>query len=93
MKNAVFWDVTPCGSCKNRRFGGIYRFHRQGEDNPLASNNVRTIVTEAGTAFLRGVFQLRVIANVVPMSSILATLKMEAIQSSEISVLNNSHTS
>jgi hypothetical protein len=22
MKNAVFWDVTPSGSCKNRRFGG-----------------------------------------------------------------------
>jgi hypothetical protein len=22
MKNAVFWDVTPCCSCKNRRFGG-----------------------------------------------------------------------
>jgi hypothetical protein len=22
MKNAAFWDVTPCGSCKNRRFGG-----------------------------------------------------------------------
>jgi hypothetical protein len=22
MKNAVFWDVTACGSCKNRRFGG-----------------------------------------------------------------------
>jgi hypothetical protein len=22
MKNDVFWDVTPCGSCKNRRFGG-----------------------------------------------------------------------
>jgi hypothetical protein len=21
-KNAVFWDVTPRGSCKNRRFGG-----------------------------------------------------------------------
>jgi hypothetical protein len=21
MKNAVFWDVTPCGACKNRRFG------------------------------------------------------------------------
>jgi hypothetical protein len=20
-KNAVFWDVTPCGSCKNRHFG------------------------------------------------------------------------
>jgi hypothetical protein len=22
VKNSVFWDVTPCGSCKNRRFGG-----------------------------------------------------------------------
>jgi hypothetical protein len=21
-KNGVIWDVTPCGSCKNRRFGG-----------------------------------------------------------------------
>jgi hypothetical protein len=20
--NGVFWDVTTCGSCKNRRFGG-----------------------------------------------------------------------
>jgi hypothetical protein len=22
IRNGVFWDVTPCGSCKNRRFGG-----------------------------------------------------------------------
>jgi hypothetical protein len=22
MKNRVLLDVTPCGSCKNRRFGG-----------------------------------------------------------------------
>jgi hypothetical protein len=22
LKNGVFWDDTPCGSCKNRRFGG-----------------------------------------------------------------------
>jgi hypothetical protein len=22
MKNGVFWVVTPCGSCKNRGFGG-----------------------------------------------------------------------
>jgi hypothetical protein len=21
LKNGVFWDVTPFGSCKNRRFG------------------------------------------------------------------------
>jgi hypothetical protein len=24
MKN-VLWDVMPCGSCKNRRFGGTLR--------------------------------------------------------------------
>jgi hypothetical protein len=24
-KKAVFWDVTPCGSCKNRRFEGKCR--------------------------------------------------------------------
>jgi hypothetical protein len=22
IKNGVFWDVMPCGSCKDRRFGG-----------------------------------------------------------------------
>jgi hypothetical protein len=22
MKNGIFWNVTTCGSCKNRRFGG-----------------------------------------------------------------------
>jgi hypothetical protein len=24
-KNAVFWNVTACGSCMNRRFGGTYQ--------------------------------------------------------------------
>jgi hypothetical protein len=27
MKNTVFWDATSCGSCRNRRFGGMYCFH------------------------------------------------------------------
>jgi hypothetical protein len=30
FKNAVFWDVAPCRSCVNRRFGGTYRLHIQG---------------------------------------------------------------
>jgi hypothetical protein len=30
MKNAVFWDVAPCRSCINRRFGRTYRLHIQG---------------------------------------------------------------
>jgi hypothetical protein len=31
MRNVFFWDVTPCGSCKNRRFGGTYRLYLQDE--------------------------------------------------------------
>jgi hypothetical protein len=38
MKNAVFWDVTACGSCKNRRFGGKYHLHHQGDKNFQARN-------------------------------------------------------
>jgi hypothetical protein len=30
MKNAIFWDVAPCISCVNRRFGVTYRLHLQG---------------------------------------------------------------
>jgi hypothetical protein len=30
MKNAVFWDVAPCRSYVNQRFGGIYCLHLQG---------------------------------------------------------------
>jgi hypothetical protein len=36
IKNAVFWDVTPCGSRGNWSFGGIYRLHHQGDKNRRA---------------------------------------------------------
>jgi hypothetical protein len=39
-KNAAYWDVTPCSSCKNRCFGGIYRLRRQGDKNRCGRNNV-----------------------------------------------------
>jgi hypothetical protein len=29
MKNAFFWDVAPCGSCKNGRFGRTCRLYLQ----------------------------------------------------------------
>jgi hypothetical protein len=35
MKNVVFWDITPCGLCKSRCFGGTYRLHHQGGKNKL----------------------------------------------------------
>jgi hypothetical protein len=33
VKNADFWDVMPCGSYKNRLFGGTYCLHHQGDKN------------------------------------------------------------
>jgi hypothetical protein len=29
MMIIIFWEMTPCGSYKNRRFGGSYRLHLQ----------------------------------------------------------------
>jgi hypothetical protein len=55
MKNAVFWDLMPCGSCKNLHFGGMYRLHHQGDKNRRAMNSV----------LLRSVLQLLVSANVL----------------------------
>jgi hypothetical protein len=38
-KNGVFWVVTPCGSCKNRRFGGTWHLLHQGDKNRWTRNN------------------------------------------------------
>jgi hypothetical protein len=74
MKNALFLDVTPCGSCKNRRFGGTFHLVHQGDK-------------KYHLVFLRIVRRLLVTANVVPSSPILVTLMKEALRSSETSVL------
>jgi hypothetical protein len=37
IKNTVFWDVTSCDSCKNRRFGETYRLKHHDEENQRAS--------------------------------------------------------
>jgi hypothetical protein len=39
MMNVACCDVTPCGSCRNRRFGGTYRLLQSGW-NRQAGNNV-----------------------------------------------------
>jgi hypothetical protein len=39
-KNVVFWDVTQCGSSKNRRFRGKYHIHHQCNNNRLSRDNV-----------------------------------------------------
>jgi hypothetical protein len=72
-RNAVFWDVTPCGSSKNRRFRGTYHLHHHGYMNRRARNN--------------SLFRFLVTANVVPSSPILVTLMCEVIIFPEPSVL------
>jgi hypothetical protein len=49
LKNAVFLDVTPCGSCNNRRFEGTYRLHHQGDKNqrPNSFLILYNLMTEA----------------------------------------------
>jgi hypothetical protein len=47
MKNGVFWDVTPCGFCKNRRFGGTKRLHHQGVVVSLVHKFFVTLMKEA----------------------------------------------
>jgi hypothetical protein len=88
--NAVCWDVTLCCSSKNRRFGGRYRPHHQGEKNPRAKNVSSNLqlkhTAEKLAVFLRSVLQLLVTSE-VPSSLILYTLMMEAILFSETSVL------
>jgi hypothetical protein len=38
--------MAPCGSCKNRRFGGTYRLHRS-EKSRRARNSVFTLMMKA----------------------------------------------
>jgi hypothetical protein len=40
MKSIVFWNVTPLGSSKNRRFGRTYSFHHHVGKNRRDRNSV-----------------------------------------------------
>jgi hypothetical protein len=45
MKNAVFWDLEPCGSCKSQRFGGTCRLQLKDRKNPRAKKCVSSWLT------------------------------------------------
>jgi hypothetical protein len=70
-KNAVFWDITPRGSCNNRTFGWMYLLQLQGDKNRQARKNISSNKQPKHSADI--VF--------------LVTLMMEVIHSSETSVL------
>jgi hypothetical protein len=80
MKNAVFWDVTTCGSVRTEfteeLSASIIRVTRIGELGTLAvtSNRRRLRASVASYGY-------------VPSIPILVTLMMDALSSSETSVL------
>jgi hypothetical protein len=79
MKNLVFWDVTPCGFLTKATWRNIPK------DGMLHSRRHKNLLVHID--FNCSVCRLLVTANVVPSSPILVTLMMEALSSSEMSVL------
>jgi hypothetical protein len=89
MKNVVFRDITPCGSSKNRRFGGTYRLHHQVDKSRwtrkmLAATSNRSMLRRSKKYFF-------VATNVVPSSPTLVNLFMEALISSKSRFIQESH--
>jgi hypothetical protein len=74
MKHSVFWDVSSC-TCLNRRLGGTYRLHLQGSKIREQVTSVSRWQPPAHAGYLLADF---------------ATIKMEAIRSSETSVRTRS---
>jgi hypothetical protein len=98
MKNVVSWDVTPCGSCKNiQPYISIeawdFALSRAIYDPRYFSLLLDILNSEfhsiflSHLVFLRSVLRLLVTAKFIPSSPILVTLMMEAICSSDTSVL------
>jgi hypothetical protein len=80
VKNDVFWDVTPCGSC------GTY-VSKELSSSFIRRTRIGVLGTTLAVISNRRMLWLLVTASVVPSSLILVTLKMEALRSSETSVL------
>jgi hypothetical protein len=76
MKNAVFWEVIQCGSCKNRLSG-----------ERKASIIRVTRINELGTLAVICVLRLLVTAKFAPSSPITVFLIVEATLCSETSLL------
>jgi hypothetical protein len=59
MKNGVFWDITQCDSCKNRRFGGtqVIRIGELGKtlavtSSPILVTLMKEVLSSSETSVL-----------------------------------------
>jgi hypothetical protein len=43
LKDAVFWNVEPCGSPKNRRFGGTCSLHLRSRTRTSSVRRLKTV--------------------------------------------------
>jgi hypothetical protein len=86
MRNGVFSDITPCGSFKNRHFGGTLLLLHEGDNNRELGTTLP--VTSNGRTLRRNSQRASVASySVVPSSPIIVTLMKERLSSSETSVL------
>jgi hypothetical protein len=88
VKKAVFWDVTPCGSCKNQRLRGKWCLYNQSDKHWSTRNNVSSNYQPKHSVkkYYVSVRRLIVTAD-VPSSPMFVTPMMDELSSSETSVL------
>jgi hypothetical protein len=65
MKYVVFWEVAPCRSCVNRRFGRTFRLYFHGRKIRERGTSVATVVDaqKVNNYFNLAIFQGAIVDN------------------------------